>query len=481
LGTYVNASGKSNFTDYRSASVIDVQAGTSVKLTTEFSYFAYDEYWKIWLDLNDDGALDDATETVFQGKLNQPANGNAKHAINGTLSIPASAQAGTRLMRVSMKRGAYPSPCETLPFGEVEDYTARVVTGGTPVCSITAQASNVLCNNNGTATLSSDDTFGFSLLVNGTNTGMQGWTATVANQTLSGTYGVAKTFSGFAITAGNLNFTVRDVQTTTCQATVTVQAPATCSGGVTPPPQPCASAGVFPWHEWISRVRIGSAFDYQSGKSTFSDFKTATATAIRGQATAVQLTTSFSWFTYDEYYKIWVDINRDGAYEDATEMFYQGILTAPAAGTASKTLSGTMTIPAGTAVGAYTMRISMKRGGYPTPCESIAYGEVEEYTLQITAPQVLQSGNLSDVRNTELPQNELVVYPNPATSIVHVQWPGAAFGQVYLYSATGATLAKTQGSGSVEFDVSSMAEGLYFVRVEVDGKRAEVKRVVVVR
>jgi hypothetical protein len=49
--------------------------------------------------------------------------------VNGTIIIPAGAPAGFTRMRVAMQRGADPSSCDTLLFGEVEDYTVNVSGG----------------------------------------------------------------------------------------------------------------------------------------------------------------------------------------------------------------------------------------------------------------------------------------------------------------------------------------------------------------
>jgi hypothetical protein len=479
VGTLNNLSSKSAYSNYPSP-VTELTTGShAVSLTTEFSYFAYDEYWKIWLDLNGDGALDDATETVYQGKLNQPANGNAKHTLAGTLVIPASMSAGTRLMRVSMKRSAYALPCEALPFGEVEDYQVRVVSGVNPTCTITAAATSIVCNNNGTASTGTDDTFGFSLLVNGTNTGTQGWTATIGNQTISGSYGVSKSLNGYAISSGNLNFTVRDAQQNTCVAQVSVVAPAPCSGGG---PAACASSSVFPWHEWISNVKVGN-LDFASGKSNFSDYSSATVTAARGQSLAVSLTTSFSWFTADQYYKIWIDYNQDGAFDPSTETAYSGILSAPPDGTTSKVLNGNLIVPATAALGKTKMRISMKRGAYPTVCEAIPFGEVEEYSVQVNPPAVLQNSVHNQISAAQVVENQddIQIFPNPASGVVSINWKDQAPANVYLMSSSGVVLEQTPAVTQAEFDVSQRPSGLYFVRIEAAGKRAITKRVVVVR
>jgi GEVED domain/Metallo-peptidase family M12/Secretion system C-terminal sorting domain len=484
VGTIIAPSAKSAYSDNRTT-VFDAQVGsTAVALTTEFSYFAYAEHFKIWIDLNNDGALTDATETVYQGQLAQPANGNARHRITGNMTIPAGTYTGNRLMRISMKRGSFPTPCETLPFGEVEDYSVRII-GANLTCQIAAQVSNLLCNNVGTTAISTDDTYSFALTVSGTNTGTTGWQATINGQTVTGSYGTATTVQGGLISAGVRTFAVNDRTTATCTTQVIVTPPAPCSS-VTP--QPCTSAGIFPWHEWIARVQIG-AFDYASGKSTYSDFTSAIAQVVRGQATSVTLTAGYSYFTHNEHFKIWADWNRDGAFDDATEAIFQGIATAPANGTTTKTVSGSFSTPVTAATGDYRIRVSMKRGSYPTPCESIPNGEVEEYGLRVNATQVLQNSTPTTPHTTEpiaTTEEPISIYPNPATDRVTVRWQDGRqenlVARVSLVTATGAPAAPViEAISAAEIDLSRLANGLYFVRVEVAGQRAAVRRVVVMR
>jgi SdrD B-like domain/HYR domain/PA14 domain/Secretion system C-terminal sorting domain len=96
-----------------------------------------------------------------------------------------------------------------------------------PSCSISAVVSNVQCNNNGTATVTTDDTYTFSVSVSSNGACTGGWTS----GTTSGTYGSATTFGPFPISGGNktLVFTSSTGQTTS----VTAIAPATCSSGTT--------------------------------------------------------------------------------------------------------------------------------------------------------------------------------------------------------------------------------------------------------
>jgi hypothetical protein len=72
--------------------------------------------------------LDDVSEVIFQQKISNPGNGSAPKTATGTIVIPGSAVAGSAKMRVSVKRDGFPTPCETIPFGEVEDYRVTIPT-----------------------------------------------------------------------------------------------------------------------------------------------------------------------------------------------------------------------------------------------------------------------------------------------------------------------------------------------------------------
>ncbi|MEL7020871.1 MAG: M12 family metallo-peptidase, partial [Bacteroidota bacterium] len=80
---------------------------------------AYREYWRIWIDLNQDGDFADIDELIFDSGVATIGEQS------GTLTIPTSAKAGITRMRISMHGNTYysaPPQCGALTFGEVEDY-----------------------------------------------------------------------------------------------------------------------------------------------------------------------------------------------------------------------------------------------------------------------------------------------------------------------------------------------------------------------
>ena len=137
----------------------------------------------------------------------------------------------------------------------------------------------------------------------------------------------------------------------------------------------CNSQGNNSSYEWISSVSVGS-FTNNSGAAGYSDFTSQTINLNAGSNYSVSLTPGFSGTVYQEYWKVWIDYNADGDFSDAGELVYSG-------GPSSSTVSGSISVPT-SASGTTRMRVSMKWNGTQTECESFSYGEVEDYTVDIS-------------------------------------------------------------------------------------------------
>jgi PKD repeat protein len=137
VGTMNNTSGAAGYTDFTSITC-DLTGGSNVNvtLTPGFSGSSYTEYWKIWIDYNGDHDFGDTGEEVFSG--------SGSSTVTGSFTVASGIDKVTR-MRVSMKYASYPTPCETFSYGEVEDYTANVTSGGgqAPVAEFTASATTI--------------------------------------------------------------------------------------------------------------------------------------------------------------------------------------------------------------------------------------------------------------------------------------------------------------------------------------------------
>ncbi|MGD2085357.1 MAG: PKD domain-containing protein [Candidatus Aminicenantes bacterium] len=181
-------------------------------------------------------------------------------------------------------------------------------------------------------------------------------------QNPSVTYNTAGTYT-VSLTAANAAGS--DTETKTDYITVTLEY--------------CDSQGNNYSYEYISNVTVDS-FSNDSGGSNYTDYTYLTAYLTAGDTVNVSLTPEFPGSTYTEYWKIWIDYNIDGDFEDTGEEVFSG--------SGSSTVSGSFTVASGIDV-TTRMRVSMKYSGAPTSCETFTYGEVEDYTVDISggAPQ----------------------------------------------------------------------------------------------
>ncbi|MBU8892286.1 MAG: S8 family serine peptidase [Bacteroidales bacterium] len=148
IGSYTNASNAAGYTDFTSENIaLEAGAAVSISLTPGFSNSSYNEYWKIWIDYNNDKDFDDANELAFD------QGGMSSSTVNGIINVLSTAS-GTTRMRVSMKYNAAQTACETFTYGEVEDYTVTFGAAGPdtedPTAPTGLSASNVTTS---TATL----------------------------------------------------------------------------------------------------------------------------------------------------------------------------------------------------------------------------------------------------------------------------------------------------------------------------------------
>jgi vibriolysin len=176
----------------------------------------------------------------------------------------------------------------------------------------------------------------------------------------------------------------------------------------------CSSWGESQVDEYIGGVTVEN-LENTSGPSPYSDFTAMTANLVRGRSAGFFLYPEYPYGSYPEWWKIWIDYNDDHDFEDAGEEVYSDY--------DSDVMAGTFTVPLDTIIGNTRMRISMKYGTPPTPCEDFSSGEVEDYTVNIRD----SGGNQLPTANYTFTTNYLTAYftdtsTDPDGTIVGWAW-----------------------------------------------------------
>jgi hypothetical protein len=78
--------------------------------------------------------------------------------------------------------------------------------------------------------------------------------------------------------------------------------------------------------------------------------------------------------------------------------------------------------------------------------------------------QAFKGLNAPTIVNEQTQQADLIVYPNPATDLLHITTDGLKFNQVGIYNMLGERVIETALNNSISIDLSLLAPGIYTVR-----------------
>jgi len=546
VGDFTNTSGASGYTDYTGMTAnLNVGQTYDISLTPNFSGSSYDEYWKIWIDLNHDGDFDDANENVFD------AGSMSKTTVNGSITIPAGTADVTTRMRVTMKYNGEPTACEaSFSYGEVEDYTVQILGGDTeaPTAPSNLTASNITMTSidldwnastdnvgvteydvyqNGSLIVSTGNTYyavtglnsgasysyyviakdavenesGASNTINiTTDTDTQAptsptnlsssditassvalsWNASTDNIGVTGydvykngayiantsatSYNVSElsmaTTYSFYVKAkdaiGNISAASNSINVTTLDEVVVIDY--------------CDLYGGSVGFEWIDVFGLNDLYNTSAANSGYGDFTNLTANVSLGTSYTATLSAGFKRRTYTEYWNVWIDFNIDGEFT-SDEIVVQGTVAD------GEVYTSTVNIPLTATIGQTRLRVAMSDGGYPASCGSFRYGEVEDYTVNISAKNIPQTR----MSNGKMLGNEKIssinIYPIPANNYINIEVAnGIKYGDVNIYNINGVLVkaANIQGN-ELEINISDLPAGSYIIRVE-DEKGSVMKR-----
>ena len=183
-------------------------------------------------------------------------------------------------------------------------------------------------------------------------------------------------------------------------------------GGGTSPDAPanyCDSRGNRPWQQWIAIVELEDIFN-NSFKDRYGDFTNQSTQVSTGSTYTLSVTPGYSGERFQEYFRAWIDFNRDGDFDDAGELVL--------ADQSNFTVTSTIQIPANASLGQTRLRISMQKSAPPASCGNLSEGEVEDYIVDIRS-----SGNSFSSNPWGEAAQEISLWPNPVEDELNLKLP----------------------------------------------------------
>ncbi|MCD8416711.1 M4 family metallopeptidase [Tenacibaculum finnmarkense genomovar finnmarkense] len=453
LGTIDNTSTASNgYSDYTSISTSLIKGeSNTITITPKWNGTVYSEGYGVWIDYNKDGDFDDAGETVFTKAKSKTT------PINGTFTIPESALNGATRMRVVLKYNATPTACETnIQYGEVEDYTVVIESPKSDTTAPTAPSN-----------LSASNITQTSLILN--------WTAATDNVAVTGydvyqgATKVASTNTTTATITGLISETnyAFSVKATDEEANISISSATLNVTTLAIPVSYCESKGTKISYEWIDYVAFGGMTNTTAANGGYGDFTSKVATVVQGTTNQLVLSAGFASSTYNEYFTVWIDYNKDGDFSDAGEQVTTGNSSSATNRVAN------IVIPENAKLGKTRMRVSMKYNSASTSCGTFGDGEVEDYTVNIIATSVINTVVTMSVSGENIKTKEasnLSIYPNPAVNFVHINVASKAKNTSYkIINITGSTVQKGR-LNTAKLNVTNLSSGMYILEV-YDGQK----------
>ncbi len=259
------------------------------------------------------------------------------------------------------------------------------------------------------------------------------------------------------VASTNYEFQVRTNCTSGTSAYSASATFSTTSGVVTP--TYCASSGSNRTYEWIDLVKLGT-INRTSGAEAGGYINTGASTnLVRGAAQTINFSAGFSGTAYTEFWRIYIDYNKDGDFLDAGE------LVVSTSSSSAATLAASFTVPATASTGATRMRVAMSDAA-TTSCQAFTYGEVEDYTINITVAFAGIAQNPDVTSNEDNAELALSLSPNPATDALKFN-VNAEIISIKLYALNGAEVKEISINADEKMiDISKMSKGMFLVRME---------------
>jgi len=257
----------------------------------------------------------------------------------------------------------------------------------------------------------------------------------------------------------------------------------------------CDIKGKNTTYFWIRHVVLGNINNATGTNGGYGDYTNLSTGVQAGSEQTIILSPGFASSRYYLNWRVWIDYNRDGDFNDSGEELFTF--------RDYNILKIKFSIPYDCAIGQTRMRVSMRYGNPANHCEDFTYGEVEDYTLNLLPPsrglnamntatnrstnavamEVIpdeSSAPISHLLPTEMPT--LALFPNPVSHDLQVKLSDyqAINGGLKIYNNLGQVVQQTPIAGEqdqqLSIPVNHLPDGMYLLSIESEGTTLVVKK-----
>lgn len=196
----------------------------------------------------------------------------------------------------------------------------------------------------------------------------------------------------------------------------------------------------------------------------YEDFTEISTELARGETYEM----SFKGFTggnFTNYFTVFIDFNEDGQFDSEEEAFFteEGnyVSITNSNGTDDVMATGFIHIPVETELGQKRMRV-IKNYDQPilNACDAVSYGQIEDYTIEVVKEMSVEDQVFS----------EFTFYPNPVKEFLQLQ-SDYQIEKVQILNLLGQEVMQSQPKNlSAQIQVESLSAGIYFMKVNLEGK-----------